>query len=65
LAAASGLAVVADSGELETWLTEMGLQAVLLRPDRYIAAVADSAADIPTLIHRAVDTTAPKLGAST
>jgi 3-(3-hydroxy-phenyl)propionate hydroxylase len=65
LAAASSLAVVADPGELETWLTEMGLQAVLLRPDRYIAAVADSAADISTLIHRAVDTTAPKLGAST
>jgi 3-(3-hydroxy-phenyl)propionate hydroxylase len=65
LAATSGLAVVADPGELETWLTEMGLQAVLLRPDRYIAAVADSAADIPALIHLAVDKTAPKHGAST
>jgi 3-(3-hydroxy-phenyl)propionate hydroxylase len=36
--------------EIHQWLSREQLGAVLLRPDRYIAATAESAADVPAML---------------
>jgi 3-(3-hydroxy-phenyl)propionate hydroxylase len=38
--------VVDDSDELHAWLTEQGVRAVMLRPDRYVMGVANTATDL-------------------
>jgi len=45
--AAQGVVVrVADDPELQAWLSEQGVRAVLLRPDRYIAGVAHNSTEL-------------------
>jgi 3-(3-hydroxy-phenyl)propionate hydroxylase len=44
---AHGVVQVTDDGdELRAWLTEHGVRAVMLRPDRYVMGVAHTAADL-------------------
>ena len=48
--AALGLVDLPASGPaLSSWLAEQGVAAVLLRPDRYVAGVARSAADLAAI----------------
>ena len=44
----------AGDGAVKQWLHDAGCEALLLRPDRHIAATAAQAADIPTLLRRYV-----------
>jgi 3-(3-hydroxy-phenyl)propionate hydroxylase len=47
---ALGVVVVpAHHAEVQDWLRQHGVRAVLLRPDRYVAAVADTAAELDAL----------------
>jgi 3-(3-hydroxy-phenyl)propionate hydroxylase len=38
-----------DSDELRTWMTEHGVRAVMLRPDRYVMGVANTAAELDSV----------------
>lgn len=53
-AAASSLTPIhvlaADSSPLKQWLARLGVHAVLLRPDRYIAGTATEVAELPGLL---------------
>ena len=42
--------LAADSSPLKQWLARLGVNAVLLRPDRYIAGTATALADLPGLL---------------
>lgn len=44
----------AGDGAVKQWLRDAGCEALLLRPDRHIAATAAHAADIPALLRRYV-----------
>ena len=52
LAPASVCVVSAESGPSDQWLDRAGVAAVLLRPDRYIAGVAEDGAALPSLLER-------------
>ena len=43
--------VIDESDELKAWLTEHGVRAVMLRPDRYVMGVARSASDLEAIAH--------------
>ena len=42
-------------GRLAAWMSELATTAVIVRPDRYIYAVAADAADLPILVNRLLD----------
>ena len=44
--------LMAESATAQQWLARLGAQAVWLRPDRYIAAIADSSTESTALMHR-------------
>ena len=47
---AHGVVPVSDDGdELRAWLTDQGVRAVMLRPDRYVVGLAQTAADLDAL----------------
>jgi 3-(3-hydroxy-phenyl)propionate hydroxylase len=55
----SVVCVIDESDELKSWLTEHGVRAVMLRPDRYVMGVATSASDLEALVHLLPTPTAP------
>lgn len=42
--------VAADDGPLRAWLDQAGIVAALVRPDRYVLAIADTPADVADLL---------------
>jgi 3-(3-hydroxy-phenyl)propionate hydroxylase len=62
---AHGVVSVADESEaLRTWFTEHGVRAVMLRPDRYVMGVANTAADLDAVTRLLPVVSSPALAAA-